>query len=92
MAETTPLLSRPNRSAYDLPISLSVRHSPWPFINQRALLAVRAIIASYLTVVFALDISYGADDTRRGQQLAFEASNVSLLIQIFYYWITMVGV
>ena len=92
MAETTPLLPRPNRSPHDLQIFLRVCHSPWLFINQGALLAIRAIIAAFLTVAFTLDIFYGINDTRRGKQLAFEASNISLVIQIFYYWITTVGV
>ena len=92
IAETTPLLPRANKPPCDLPIFLRVCHSPWPFISQRTLLAVRAVIASFLTIVFILDILYRINYTQRGQQFAFEASNVSLLIQILYYWITMVGV
>ena len=92
MTETTPLLPRANRSPHHLPIFLRVCHSPWPFIGQSALLAVRSIIASFLTIAFILDIIYGIKYTKRGKQFAFEASNVSLLIQILYYWITMVGV
>ena len=91
-AETTPLLPRAHAPPYPLPIFLRVCHSPWPFIGQRTLLAVRAVIASFLTIVFTLDMRYRISYTQRGQQFAFEASNVSLLIQILYYWITMVGV
>lgn len=92
MAETTPLLPRANRPPHDLSIFLPVCHSPWPFLSQYALLAVRAFVASFLSIVFSLDIVYGINYTQRGNQLAFEASNVSLVIQIFYYWTTTVGV
>ena len=92
IAETTPLLPRAHAPPYHLPIFLPVCHSPWPFIGQRALLAVRAVIASFLTIVFTLDMLYRIKHTQREQQFAFEASSVSLLIQILYYWITTVGV
>ena len=91
MAETTPLLPRANRLPHDVSIFLCVCHSPWPFISQRAILAIRAIIASFLTVVFTLDIFYGINYNHRGKQSAFEASNVSLVIQMLYYWMTTVG-
>lgn len=92
VAETTPLLPRAHAPPYHLPIFLRVCHSPWPFIGQRTLLALRAVIASFLTIVFTLDMRYRINYTQREQQFAFEATNVSLLVQIFYYWITTVGV
>lgn len=92
MAETTPLLPRANRPPHDLPIFLRVCHSPWRSISQKVLLAVRAIVAAFLSIVLTLDIPYEINYTHTGKQSAFEASNVSLVIQIFYYWITMVGV
>ena len=91
IAETTPLLPRAHEPPYHLPIFLRVCRSPWPFISQRALLAVRAVIASFLTIIFTLDILYRINYTQRGQQFAFEASNIGLLIQTLYYWITTVG-
>ena len=91
MAETTPLLPPPNRLPHGPSIFLCVCHSPWPFVGQRALSVVRAIIASFLTVVFTLDIFYGINYNQRGKQSAFEASNVSLVIQMLYYWMTTVG-
>lgn len=92
MAETTPLLPRAKRPPHNVPIFLCVCHSSWPFLSQKELLAVRAIIASFLSIIFALEILYGINHTQRGKQFAFEASNVSLVIQISYYWTTMVGV
>ena len=91
MAETTPLLPRANRLPHGVSIFLCVCHSPWPFISQRAIIAVRAIIASFLTVLFTLDILYGINYNQRGKQSAFEACNVSLVIQMLYYWMTTVG-
>lgn len=93
MAETTPLLlPRAYRVSHHIPSFLRVCHSPWPFLGQQVLLAVRATFAVFLSIVFILDIPYGINHTRRGKQLAFEASNVSLIIQICYYWTTTVGV
>ena len=92
MAETTPLLPKASRPCHDLPIFLLVCHSPWLFLSQKTLLAVRAIIASFLSIVLALDMIYRIRYTRRGKQLAFEPSIVSLVIQILYYWTTSVGV
>lgn len=92
MAETTPLLPRTDRPPHDLPIFLCVCHSQWPFLGQKALLTVRAIVASFLSIVLALDILYGVNYIQRGLQMVFEASNVTLVIQIFYYWTTTVGV
>ena len=92
IAETTPLLPRVHPPPDHLPIFLRVCHSPWLFISQRTLLAVRAVIASFLTIIFTLDMRYRMNYSQREQQFAFEASNVSLLIQILYYWITTVGV
>lgn len=89
MAETTPLLPRAKRPPHNVPIFLCVCHSSWPFLSQKELLAVRAIIASFLSIIFALEILYGINHTQRGKQFAFEASNVSLVIQISYYWTTM---
>ena len=92
MAETTPLLPRTKWPSRDLPIFLRVCHSPWPFISQRSLLTVRAVIASFLTIVFTLDLLYRVNYTQRGQQFAFEPSTISLAMQMLYYWITTVGV
>ena len=92
IAETTPLLPQAHAPPYPLPVFLRVCHSPWPCISQRALLAVRAVIASFLTIIFTLDMLYRINYTQRGQQFAFEASNIGLLIQTLYYWITTVGV
>lgn len=91
MAETTPLLPR-NTLSHDVPIFLCVCHSPWPFLTQKTLVAVRAIISAYLSVVFALDMFYVFTFAQRGKQFAFEASSISLTIQIVYYWMTTVGV
>lgn len=87
MAETTPLLPR-NTLSHDVPIFLCVCHSPWPFLTQKTLVAVRAIISAYLSVVFALDMFYVFTFAQRGKQFAFEASSISLTIQIVYYWMT----
>lgn len=89
MAETTPLLlPRAYSVSHHIPSFLRVCHSPWPFLGQQALLALRATFAVFLSIVFILDIPYGINHSRRGKQLAFEASNVSLIIQICYYWTT----
>lgn len=64
----------------------------WPFLTQKTLVAVRAAISGYLSVVFALAMFHGVSFSQRGKQFAFEASNISLTIQIVYYWITTVGV
>ena len=90
MAETTPLLPRANRPPHDPSIVLRICHSPWLFISQKLPLAVRAIIASFLSFVLTLDIIYAINHTHRGRQFALEASNVSLVIQNLYYWITTV--
>ena len=56
------------------------------------LLAVRATIAVYLFMAFSLDMLHGIMYTQRGKQFVFEASNVSLMIQVVYYWITTVRI
>lgn len=60
----------------------------WPFLTQKTLVAVRAAISGYLSVVFALAMFHGVSFSQKGKQFAFEASNISLTIQIVYYWIT----
>ena len=92
MTETDPLLPQADRPAYGIPIFLQVCHSSWPMISQKGLLTVRATVASFLSILFALNIFYAIENTQRRRQFAFEASNVSLLLQILYYWITAVGV
>ena len=92
MTETTPLLPQASGPCHDSPIFLRVCHSPWLFLSQKTLLAFRVIVASFLSIVLALGVLHGIKYTQRGEQLAFEASIVSLLIQILYYWTTSVGV
>ena len=92
MGETTPLLLRTNRSFYDLSTPLHAYHSPALSLRQRILLAVRATIAVYLSIAFSLDMLHGILYTQRGKQFVFEASNVSLMIQVVYYWVTTVRI
>lgn len=91
MAETTPLLPGADRPPYDLSIFLRVCHSSWSRLVQKVLVAVRASIAAYLSVAFALAMFHEINCTQRGKQFAFEASNISLAIQTVYYWITTVS-
>ena len=92
MTETTPLLPRAIRPPHNLPFIICVCHAPWLFLSRKALLAVRAIVALFLTIVIALEILYEIIYTQRRKQLPFEASNVSLVIQMLYCWTTTVGV
>lgn len=91
MPETTPLIPRADRPPHDLSIFFHVCHSPWSSHVQKVLVAVRASIAAYLSVTFALDMFHEINYTQRGKQFAFEACNISLAIQTVYYWITTVG-
>ncbi|KAM0800432.1 hypothetical protein BDR22DRAFT_247878 [Usnea florida] len=88
MGETTPLLLRTNGSSYHLSTPLRAYHPPALLLRQRMLLAVRATIAVYLSITFSLDMLHRILYTHRGKQFVFEASNVSLMIQIVYYWFT----
>lgn len=88
MGETTPLLLRTNGPSYDLTTPLRACYSPAALLRQRMLLAVRATIAVYLFIAFSLDMLHGITYTQRGKQFVFEASNVSLIIQVVYYWVT----
>lgn len=91
MAETTPLLPHANRPPHDHPIFLRVCHSPWRFITQKGLFAVRLTLAVYLTMALALSIYYECKFADRTAKLfPFYASTVSLVIQMYYYWITTV--
>lgn len=92
MGETTPLLLRTNGPSYDLSTPLHACHSPAPFLRQRMFLAVRATIAVYLSIAFSLNMLHGIIYTHRGKQLVFEASNVSLMIQVVYCWVTTVRI
>ena len=92
MGETTPLLLRANGPSYDLSTPLRACYSPAVSLRQRMLLAVRATIAVYLFIAFSLDMLHGITYTQRGKQFVFEASNVSLMIQVVYYWVTTVRI
>ena len=92
MGETTPLLLRTNGSSYDLSTPLGAYRSPACFLRQRILLAVRANIAVYLSMAFSLDMLHGIIYTQREKQFVFEASNVSLMFQVVYYWVTTVRI
>ncbi|KAL9127767.1 MAG: hypothetical protein Q9217_003425 [Psora testacea] len=89
MAETAPLLPQANRPPHDHPIFLRVCHSAWPFLGQAKLLTTRSMIAAYLTVVLALSL-YWEVKYATGKQWVFEASNISLMVQVIYYWITAI--
>ena len=89
-AETAPLLPRASRLPCDHPIFLRVCHSPWHFISQRALLIFRMLLAFYFSVTLGLSIFFEVFRTKRGKFFTFAAKNISLLIQLIYYWITVV--
>lgn len=91
MVETTPLLPQANNPPHDHPIFLRVCHAPWPFIGQKTLIAVRGLLAVYMTAVLALDFVFEIVYAKRGRLLVFFISNVSYTIQITYYWITFVS-
>ena len=91
MAETNPLLARPNRPPHDHPIFLRVCHSPWALIPQKKLLLIRSALALYLTVAFILSFVYDHKYANRTSKLfPFYATSVSSFIQVLYYWITAV--
>ena len=92
MGETTPLLLGTNGYSYHLSTPLRAYHSPALLLRQRMLLAARATIAVYLSITFSLDMLHRILYTHRGKQFVFEASNVSLMIQIVYYWVTTVRI
>ncbi|GAW20094.1 hypothetical protein ANO14919_095900 [Xylariales sp. No.14919] len=55
--DTTPLLPQPSREQAPAPqgdshpITLRACHSSWRWFNQKSLLAMRSLVASYLTSV-----------------------------------------
>ncbi|MCJ1301192.1 hypothetical protein MMC08_003991 [Hypocenomyce scalaris] len=88
MPESTPLLPKVNRPPHEHPIFHRVCHSPWLFINQRSLLALRGFLAIYMSVILVLELSFEIFQRERGRYFVFLISNFSYAIQTTYYWIT----
>lgn len=91
MPETTPLLPRSNRPPHEHPIFLRVCHSPWYFIGQRSLLLLRSLTAIYLTAILGIALDFEINTKKIGDLFAFNASHISFVVQVVYYWITAVG-
>lgn len=90
-AERAPLLSQGGLSPHDHSIFMRVCHSPWHFLGQRGLLLARVTLAVYLSAVLLLCIVYHDTSGFRGSMFAFDARNLSIILQVVYYWITAVG-
>ena len=91
MAERTPLLPTSNRPPHSHPIFFQVCHSPWRFLPAKALLPIRMFIALYMTTILAFQLYLEIGPQRIGKFFAFEINNISLLLQVIYYWITSVS-
>ena len=91
MPESTPLLPKVNRPPHEHPIFHRVCHSPWLFINQRSLLALRGFLAIYMSVMLVLELSFEIFQRESGRYFVFLISNFSYAIQTTYYWITFVS-
>ena len=91
MAERILLLPTSNRPPHNHPIFFQVCHSPWRFLPAKALLPIRMFIALYMTAVLAFQLYLEIGPKKIGKFSAFEIYNISLLIQIIYYWTTSVS-
>ncbi|KAL2043925.1 hypothetical protein N7G274_003445 [Stereocaulon virgatum] len=92
MAETTPLLPRPNRPPHEHSIFQRVCHSPWYHLDQRGLFFTRGFLALYLTTTLVFGIIRESRSENRviARLLPFDASLISFVIQTIYYWITAI--
>jgi len=83
MSSSTALLPK-DRKKDDHPIFLRVCHSPWSGLDQRALSALRGILAIYLIVGFAINIKYEFKH-HRGWLIVFALPNISYFLQVIYH-------
>ena len=83
-----PLLPTENWPPQDHSILLSACSSPWHSSGQTASRAVRLSIAIYLTFILAFSLWYDIECAKTGRLFAFKAGNISLGIQVVYYWIS----
>ncbi|KAH9904021.1 hypothetical protein F4778DRAFT_77532 [Xylariomycetidae sp. FL2044] len=95
MSDTTPLLPRSNNpqgqgQADSHSITLRACHSPWRGISQKMLLAIRLILAGYLTSVLGVSMKYKTEngDKHTNWQIPFQFSTVSFLLLWTYHLIT----
>ncbi|KAI8956327.1 hypothetical protein F4801DRAFT_595557 [Xylaria longipes] len=95
-SDTTPLLPQSSREQAPQapqgdshPITLRACHSPW--INQKLLLSVRAILTSYLTSVAGVALKYKleSEDNHNGWRVPFQFSTVAFVLQWTYHLLTL---
>ena len=91
LSEGTPLLPKATPPAHHLPISLRMVHSPWRFIRQKPLAAIRTIITLYMTFILAISLYFEIRYVKHAKLYAFKAGHLSLLVQVIFYWISTVG-
>ncbi len=89
--EIAPLLPKPNAPPHHLPLFLRICHSPWRFLRQKALSTIRIAITLYLTFILAISLFYEIAYVQHGKLYAFRAGNISLLLQVVFYWISSVS-
>ncbi|CAJ2512693.1 Uu.00g008120.m01.CDS01 [Anthostomella pinea] len=93
--DMTPLLPRPTPNppqADSHPIYLRACHSPWKSINQKALLAIRTIVAGYLTAVMVVSLIYklGNGDDHGPLRIPFQFSTVAnVLLWAYHMQVTL---
>lgn len=69
---------------------MRICHSSWSFINQKALVSIRAAIATYFLFSFIAIINYELKINKHGWLTLFEFSNISYLIQLIYHTLAAV--
>ncbi|KAI3331618.1 hypothetical protein HD806DRAFT_546025 [Xylariaceae sp. AK1471] len=95
-SDTTPLLGSSSREQAPQgdshPITLRACHSPWRAINQKALFAIRTILASYLTSVAGVALKYKleTEDDHTSWRIPFQFSTVSFILQWVYHLVVLI--
>ncbi|KAI0145574.1 hypothetical protein GGR57DRAFT_517072 [Xylariaceae sp. FL1272] len=89
-SDTTPLLpsdgsQQPRGDTH--PVTLRACHSPWKFINQKTLLGLRTLIASYLVAAAGVSLNYKLkeEDDHSNWLIPFEFETMSFATQLAYH-------
>lgn len=77
--------------AQDYSIFLRVCQSAWSRISDDVVMGVRLTFAIYLTTVLLLAIPVELFDEDDGSQGPFSFSNLTLITQVLFYWLTFVS-